>query len=491
MKIFNKIKLELIMAAVLIALGAFHAGNLNADISRARRLLEKNRITRAKEIAGEILEEEPENEEAKEILNEIDEIDETIEKGLNAITEFIEKDDISSARLRMNDLLHLSGYDERIEELNSRLAQEEAKIEQIYQEVNSFLQKALNNFSERNYQKAKEYVKKVIEYQEHEKIVPFLRQSEEIDEEYEDLDAETLFDSALEDLDAYDMDEAMKKIRTILDYKAAPDIIRYKAFFIEAFIHSFNEDKTAAEITFIDLITQGLSETYTITILPETISQDSELIKLYNMTRQKYEETKGKSYESIAGLVQRGYMLEEDISKINEVIVSARREVVDEIFEISKRFHERGLFLDAARMADKVLKFNPANHIARYIYESSILRLLSFADHADAVHRKVLSESVDNYIAGRYTRAGRGFRQLRKLDPGRFSPIIARVATEEVQYKNRLKADSLILEAERLLKRKFYDEAESKILQAVILDEYNMKGRVLLEEVRFHRARDL
>ncbi len=468
--------------------------NIEKDIARAHRLVERKRVSEAENLIRDILSADPGNAEAETLMEHIEGIKDQINEGVSEIYLQIKEDNISAARAVFNEVSELAEDNEQIREAEKIIKREEERLKSTYNQISELMEKAQKYFSGRNYRKAADKINEILKFKEVDRISEYIREERETvapeDEKAEaDFNPETLFAEAVEEIQNYEMEEALDKIKLILSLKDTPESIRYKSYFIKATVHNFNNNRLAARQAFLSLMKSGLAERFTITSLPAEVMPDSELIEVYNSVLQQYEKGRGMSYESIIELINRAGIMAEDIRKINEILINARRDFIDYVYESARNFYESGDYISAAQKADIILTHNPSHHMASYILESSRRRLSSLPGFTSEEDVKYLRRAVESYLAGNYRHAVGLFKRIRDVDPNRFDILIAQALIQEKNQRSRHRADLLLLQASGYADNNFYSKAEENILRAIMLDSYNMEAVVFLEEIRYIKSR--
>ncbi len=470
--------------------------NLERNLRRAKDLMEAGRIREASEIAQSALEIDPESEEAKEIISKTESLTREIEEKIPGIESLIEAGDFTEARLGINDLLELASDHERLNELDEKVKAEEVKALRMYEEVERKLDRAFEFFSERRYDRAEEELNAVLEYAEDERIAAHVQRLREEKQEragkpeLEENPAE-LLETAADEIEEYEMSSALQKLERLLGSSGVPGFIRYQAYFMRGFVYDFNDEKDSAKENFLELVRSGLHLEYNITELPESLAQNYPLIEIYNQARRRHErEREIKYYESIASLIEEAGNLADEIQFIREIRIETQRDFIDYVYERSRYAYKSGDYANAARKADQVLRLNPSNHLAKYIYDSSMERLSSILGHAGRRENDILRQAVERYVAGNFTAAARRFRRIRDTAPAELDILIAQCEIQHTLENSRRRSARLLREADTALRRHYYDEALEKAMVALSLDDYNLDAAVLIEELRYLRSRE-
>ncbi len=460
--------------------GGIGSGERTVDESLkvAMDFYDDGKILQAKDAVEQVISSEPENEEAKKLLEEIQDIEQMVERELSQIHVLLNINDIKSARVRINQLLNTIVDDERVVKLERELVEKEEKI----MEINEKLEEALRLYNQRDYSRARRVIDMILEYEE--KAGPGFRAGKEDEDARKDIDIEELYSAALENIDVYEIDAAQEKLRKILESEYTSDEKRYKTSFLKAFVHNYNNEIQEAEMLFISLMRSGLSEKYDINILPESIAQDSELLRIYNDARQEHLKWGEIAYKNLEDALEKAYELREYIREISRAKVDARRTFVDFISKQIESAYEQGDYIEAARRSKIMLQVNPTNQTARYIHDASLSRLYAIFGYVAQRERDILMAAVEAYLGGNYRLAESRFKRIREVDPGKMNVLIAQSQIQEKVRHNRERAAILVREAEEALDNKYFDKAIEKILSAQTLDELNIEAVTLFEEAK-------
>ncbi|MFH1416148.1 MAG: hypothetical protein ABIH89_08725 [Elusimicrobiota bacterium] len=321
------------------------------------------------------------------------------------------------------------------------------------------------------------------------------------------------YNLALGHINNYEMESAYKLMAKIVGSKTAHEHIKTKAYFWTAFLDLFEGKEREARKTIVDMLSEGLGIDYDVKKLPDELSQNIQLMKMYYDEKEEY--IYKNEHQAPAELVKqlkkarKAYLsrdldraevlvdaimsthpenrpaqeLKTKIIRSREIRISVRKRLEEEFFRNAKFYYSSGNMLGTMQETNKVLKFNPKHQKAYTLFQEAYKNINKIVRDSNERDRAVFQDAVNYYLEGNYEAASLKFRKLQRFIR-EADVLLSQSVANIIQRENLNRSMKFYRHAQKDFNNSRFQRAKENLQVVLMLDKYCVEALILLEEVR-------
>ncbi|MFC2062320.1 tetratricopeptide repeat protein, partial [Elusimicrobiota bacterium] len=487
-------------------------------INEAEKCYKKGELDKAEESLDEILLADPENKEVQELKNRISEDRKKVSEHMSMAEEQFTSGNMEGARENIDMVLEVTPNNKEAANFAKKIEKQEAENVKVREQTSKYMAKAEKYYKKGKLKEAKAQLDVILladpgneEAKSLSERIKIESEPEEV--ETEKVDAEGLYKKIVTNINNYEMEMAIKDLKELLELENVSKEIVIPSYFWMAFIHLFDGNEKMAYRTMKSMMNKGIGIEYDLENLPAELSQNIQLISIYNEVKERFPIKEIKSKKIAAILLEKAKKMyikrmldetdaildeileidegnkeatkfKEKVQDIKEIRVETHRKLVETVYESALSYYNNNNMIGAVQEAYKVLKYNPKHQRAYAMYKDAYERLQDIVKTANEKDKKAFREAVQCYLEGKYDKAATMFRNM-KLQNSKIDILLGQSVTNLSLVDNQKSADKYFKKAIESREKRRYVTAREYLLSALMLNKYNLEARILLEEVNY------